>query len=36
MNTNSAVAGSFHEQAINYQQFNFKKLRIDRGGITIV
>ena len=36
MNTNSAVAGSFHENLFNYQQFHLRELRIIRGGRAIV
>ena len=36
MNTNSAVAGSFHENPFSYQQFNLSELRIIRGGSAIV
>ena len=36
MNTNSAVAGSFHEKLFNYQQFHLRELRIIRGGIAII
>ena len=36
MNTNSAVAASFHEKPFNYQQFNLTELRIIRGGRAIV
>ena len=32
MNTNSAVAGSFHENPSNYQQFYLRELRVIRGG----
>ena len=32
MNTNSAVAGSCHENPFNYQQFHLRELRIIRGG----
>ena len=35
MDTNSAVAGSFHENPFNYQQFHLRELRIIRGGIAI-
>ena len=28
MNTNSAVAGSFHKNSFNYQQFHLRELRI--------
>ena len=31
MNTNSAVAGSFHENLFKYQQFHLRELRIIRG-----
>ena len=36
MNTNSAVAGSFHENSFNYQQFHLRELRIIRGGRAII
>ena len=36
MNTNSAVAGSFHENPFSYQQFHLRELRIIRGGRAIV
>ena len=36
MNTNSAVAGSFHENPFNYQQFHLRELRIFRGGRAII
>ena len=36
MNTNSAVAGSFHENPFNYQQFHLRELRIIRCGRAIV
>ena len=36
VNTNSAVAGSFHENPFNYQQFHLRELRIIRGGRAIV
>ena len=36
MNTNSAAAGSFHENPFNYQQFHLKELRIIRGGRAII
>ena len=32
MNTNSAVAGSFHESPFNYQLFHLRELRIIRVG----
>ena len=35
MNTNSAVAGSFHENPFNYQHFHLRELRIIRGGRAI-
>ena len=35
MNTNLAVAGSFHENPFNYQQFHSRELRIIRGGRAI-
>ena len=35
-NTNSAVAGSFHENHFSYQQFHLRELRIIRGGRAIV
>ena len=35
MNTNSAVAGSFHENPFNYQQFHLNELRIIRGARAI-
>ena len=36
MNTNSAVAGSFHENPFSYQQFYLREVRIIRGGRAIV
>ena len=36
MNTNSAVAGSFHENPFNYQQFHLRELRNIRVGRAIV
>ena len=36
MNTNSAVAGSFHENLFNYQQFHLRELRIIRSGRAII
>ena len=36
MNTKSAVAGSFHENPFNYQQFHLRELRIIRGGRAII
>ena len=36
MNTNSAVAGSFHENSLNYQQFYLRELRIIRVGRAII
>ena len=36
MNTNSAVAGSFHENPFSYQHFHLRELRIIRGGRAIV
>ena len=36
MNTNSAVAGSFHENPFSYQQFHLRELRIIRDGRAIV
>ena len=36
MNTKSAIAGSFHENPFNYQQFHLRKLRIIRGGRAII
>ena len=36
MNTNSAVAGSFHENPFSYQQFHLRELRIILGGRAIV
>ena len=36
MNTNLAVAGSFHENPFNYQQFHMRELRIIRGGRAII
>ena len=36
MNTNSAVAGSFHENPFNYQQFHLRELRIIRQGRAII
>ena len=36
MNTNSAVAGSFHENPVIYQQLHLRELRIIRGGRAIV
>ena len=35
-NTNSAVAGSFHDNSFSYQQFHIRELGIFRGGRTIV
>ena len=35
MNTNSDVAGSFHENPFSYQQFHLRELRIIRGGWAI-
>ena len=35
MNTNLAVAGSFHKNPFNYQQFHLRALRIIRGGRAI-
>ena len=35
MNTNSAVAGSFHENSFNYQQFHLRVLRIIRSGLNL-
>ena len=36
MNTNSAVAGSLHENPFNYQQFHLRELRIIRSGRAII
>ena len=36
MNTNSVVAGSPRKNAFNYQQFQFRELRVFRGGRAIV
>ena len=36
LNTNSAVAGSFHENPFTYQQFHLRELRIIRGGRAII
>ena len=36
MNTNSAVAGSFHENPYNYQQIHLRELRIIRVGTAII
>ena len=36
MNTNSAFAGSFHENFFNYQQFHLRELRVIRGGRAII
>ena len=36
MDTNSAVAGSFHENPFNYQQFHLRELRFIRGGRAII
>ena len=36
MHTNLAVAGSFHENSFNYQQFQLKELRFIRDGRTII
>ena len=36
MNTNSAVAGSFHENLFNYHQFHLRELRTIRGGRAII
>ena len=36
MNTNLAVAGSFHENPFNYQQFHLRELKIIRGGRAII
>ena len=36
MNTNSAVAGSFHENPFSYQQFHVRELRIMREGRATV
>ena len=36
MNTNLAVAGPFHENLFNYQQFHLRELRIIRGGRAII
>ena len=35
-NTNLAVAGSFHENPFNYQQFCLREFRIIRGGRAII
>ena len=36
LNANSAVAGSFHENPFNYQQFNLSELKIIRGRRAII
>ena len=36
MNTNSAVAGSFHKKPFNYQQFHLREHRIIWGGRAII
>ena len=36
MNTNSAVAGSFHENHFNYQQFFLGELRVIWGGRAFI
>ena len=36
MNTNSAVAGSSHENRFNYRQFRLRELIIIRGGRAII
>ena len=36
MNTNSAVAGSLHENPFNYQQFHLREHRIIRSGRAII
>ena len=36
MNTNLAVAGSFNKKPSNYQQFNLRELRINRGERAII
>ena len=36
MNTNSAVAGSFHGNPFNYQQFHLRELRINRRERAII
>ena len=36
MDTSLAVAGSFHENPFNYQQFHLRELRIVRGGRAII
>ena len=36
MNTNSAAAGSFHENPFNYQQFRLKELRMIRSGRAVI
>ena len=36
MNTKSAVAGSFHKNLFNYQQFHLREIRIIRGGRAII
>ena len=36
MNTNSAVAGSFHKNPLSYQQLHLRELRIIRAGRAIV
>ena len=36
MNTNSVVAGSFHENFINYQLIYLRKIKVIPGGTAIV
>ena len=36
MNTNSAVAGSFHKNSSNYQEFHLRELRNIGGGRAII
>ena len=36
MNTSSAVAGSFHENPFNYQQFHLRELRVIRGRKALI
>ena len=36
MKTNLAVAGPFHENPFNYQQFHLRELRNIRGGRAII
>ena len=36
INTSSNVAGSFYENAFNYQRFQLRELRSIRGGRAII